>query len=130
MPVDDKRPEDDSLAKGARAEEIAEAELITDALAGPASGSAPQSPPRRQGGGGAFFGGSHKTLPPTTSDASQFAAAGPRDPNALPRPSHNAHSPPPPPRPPINLRPVQPPSRARPRAPGDALNGAHANRSI
>jgi hypothetical protein len=56
MPVDDKRPEDDSLAKGARAEEIAEAELISDALAGPASGTAPQSPPRRQGRGGAFFG--------------------------------------------------------------------------
>ena len=56
MPVDDKRPEDDSLAKGARAEEIAEAELIVDALAGPASTTTPQTPPRRQAGGGAFFG--------------------------------------------------------------------------
>ena len=52
MPVDEKRSDDDTRAESTRADDIAEAELISDALAEPAPGV---SPPARRGGG-AFLG--------------------------------------------------------------------------
>jgi len=55
MPADDKRSEDDTLAESARAEDIADAELVSDALAdGPTETALP--PPARRRGGGAFLG--------------------------------------------------------------------------
>jgi hypothetical protein len=55
MPVDEKRSDDDTRAGSTRADDIAEAELITDALAEPAPGVSPPPPPARRGGG-AFLG--------------------------------------------------------------------------
>jgi hypothetical protein len=55
MPADDKRYEDDTRAESARAEDIADAELVSDALADRPAESAPLAPVRRQGGG-AFLG--------------------------------------------------------------------------
>ena len=55
MPADDKRSKDDTLAESARAEDIADAELVSDALAdGPTETALP--PPARRRGGGAFLG--------------------------------------------------------------------------
>ncbi|MCA3442594.1 MAG: hypothetical protein INF52_04350 [Rhodobacter sp.] len=56
MPVDEKRSDDDTRAETVRADDRAEGELISDALAEPASRPAPPAPPRRQAGGGAFPG--------------------------------------------------------------------------
>ena len=56
MPVDEKRSDDDTRAENIRADDRAEGELISDALAEPASSAAPPAPPRRQAGGGAFPG--------------------------------------------------------------------------
>ena len=55
MPADDKRSEDDTLAESARAEDIADAELVSDALADRPTETAPPPPVRRRGGG-AFLG--------------------------------------------------------------------------
>jgi hypothetical protein len=55
MPVDEKRSDDDTRAGSTRADDIAEAELITDALAEPLPGVSPPPPPARRGGG-AFLG--------------------------------------------------------------------------
>jgi hypothetical protein len=55
MPADDKRSKDDTLAESARAEDIADAELVSDALADRPTETAPPPPVRRQGGG-AFLG--------------------------------------------------------------------------
>ena len=55
MPADDKRSKDDTLAESARAEDIADAELVSDALADRPTETAPPSPVRRRGGG-AFLG--------------------------------------------------------------------------
>jgi hypothetical protein len=55
MPADDKRSKDDTLAESARAEDIADAELVSDALADRPTESAPLTPVRRSGGG-AFLG--------------------------------------------------------------------------
>lgn len=55
MPADDKRSEDDTLAESARAEDIADAELVSDALADRPAETAPPAPVRRRGGG-AFLG--------------------------------------------------------------------------
>ena len=55
MPADDKRSKDDTLAESARAEDIADAELVSDALADRPTETAPPPPVRRRGGG-AFLG--------------------------------------------------------------------------
>lgn len=55
MPADDKRSEDDTLAESARAEDIADAELVSDALADRPAETAPPAAVRRRGGG-AFLG--------------------------------------------------------------------------
>ena len=55
MPADDKRSKDDTLAESARAEDIADAELVLDALADRPTETAPPPPVRRRGGG-AFLG--------------------------------------------------------------------------
>ena len=55
MPADDKRSEDDTLAERARAEDIADAELVSDALADRPTETAPPPPARRRGGR-AFLG--------------------------------------------------------------------------
>jgi hypothetical protein len=55
MPADDKRSKDDTLAESARAEDIADAELVSDALADRPTETAPPPPVRRRGGG-AFVG--------------------------------------------------------------------------
>ena len=56
MPADEKRSDDDTRDEMTRADDRAEADLISDALAEPASGAAPAPPPRRRAGGGAFTG--------------------------------------------------------------------------
>ena len=56
MPVDEKRSDDDTRAESTRADDIAEAELISDALAEPAPGVSPPPPPPARRGGGAFLG--------------------------------------------------------------------------
>ncbi|MCA3440611.1 MAG: hypothetical protein INF50_09820 [Rhodobacter sp.] len=56
MPVDEKRSDEDTRDDNTRADDRAEAELISDALAEPASGAAPPPPPRRRVGGSAFPG--------------------------------------------------------------------------
>jgi len=56
MPVDEKRSDEDTRDDNTRADDRAEAELISDALAVPASGAAPPPPPRRRVGGSAFPG--------------------------------------------------------------------------
>lgn len=56
MPADEKRSDDDTRDETTRADDRAEADLISDALAEPASGAAPAPPPRRRAGGGAFTG--------------------------------------------------------------------------
>ena len=55
MPADDKRSKDDTLAESARAEDITDAELVSDALADRPTETAPPPPVRRRGGG-AFLG--------------------------------------------------------------------------
>ena len=55
MPADEKRSKDDTLAESARAEDIADAELVSDALADRPTETAPPPPVRRRGGG-AFLG--------------------------------------------------------------------------
>jgi hypothetical protein len=55
MPADDKRSEDDTLAESARAEDIADAELVSDALADRPTEPVQPAPVRRRGGG-AFLG--------------------------------------------------------------------------
>jgi hypothetical protein len=55
MPADDKRSKDDTLDESARAEDIADAELVSDALADRPTEPAPPPPARRRGGG-AFLG--------------------------------------------------------------------------
>ena len=55
MPADEKRSDDDTRDETTRADDRAEADLISDALAEPASGAAPP-PPRRRVGGSAFPG--------------------------------------------------------------------------
>ena len=60
MPADDKRSKDDTLAESARAEDIADAELVLDALADRPTETAPPPPVRRRGGGvflGTVLGG-------------------------------------------------------------------------
>ncbi|MFY8146735.1 MAG: hypothetical protein ACOVME_09080, partial [Rhodobacter sp.] len=56
MPVDEKRSDEDTRDDNTRADDRAEAELISDALAEHASGAAPPPPPRRRVGGSAFPG--------------------------------------------------------------------------
>lgn len=55
MPADDKRSKDDTLAENARADDIADAELVSDALADRPTETVPPPPVRRRGGG-AFLG--------------------------------------------------------------------------
>jgi hypothetical protein len=55
MPADEKRSEDDTLAESARAQDIADAELVSDALADRPAETVPPAPVRRRGGG-AFLG--------------------------------------------------------------------------
>ena len=55
MPADEKRSKDDTLAESARAEDIADAELVLDALADRPTETVPPPPVRRRGGG-AFLG--------------------------------------------------------------------------
>jgi len=58
MPVNKKRSDDDTRAESTGADDIAEAELISDALAEPAPGVSPPPPPSPPAprGGGAFLG--------------------------------------------------------------------------
>jgi hypothetical protein len=55
MPVDEKRSDDDTRVESTRADDIAEAELISDALAEPAPGVSALPPPPARRGGGAFL---------------------------------------------------------------------------
>lgn len=55
MPVDDKRSEDKTLTESVRAEDITDAELVSEALAEPPAETASPAPARRRGGG-AFLG--------------------------------------------------------------------------
>lgn len=55
MPVDDKRSEDKTLTESVRAEDITDAELVSEALAEPPAEAASPAPARRRGGG-AFLG--------------------------------------------------------------------------
>jgi predicted lipid-binding transport protein (Tim44 family) len=55
MPVDDKRSEDKTLTESVRAEDITDAELVSEALAERPAETASPAPARRRGGG-AFLG--------------------------------------------------------------------------